>query len=164
MKRVLLLALVFVVGCHSYPGANEINWSDLRADIALRHQYERYSCANRSLHGFSKDSWTYEMAPHHQHRAPARVVATSAPQRADSLEARQALDQVHELSAKIDVLEDALKTNAGATNQNQAPIVGQIKALKAELAQIKTGTGSAASTQSQTPAASTVSGIRFGAN
>jgi hypothetical protein len=25
MKRVLLLALVFVVGCHSYPGANEIN-------------------------------------------------------------------------------------------------------------------------------------------
>jgi len=164
MKRILLLAFLFVAGCHSYPGTNEINWSDLSTDIALRHQYERYSCAKRSLHGFSKDSWTYEMAAHRQQRAPARAVATSAPRAADGTEARQALDQVRELSAKIDVLEDALKTNAGATNQNQALIVGQIKALKAELAQMKTGNGSAALTQSQPPAANTVSGIRFGAN
>jgi hypothetical protein len=155
---------MLLAGCQSYPSANSINWNDLRTDIALRHQYERYSCAAPALRGYSKDDRTYAMPMHHQRHERARVVAASAPLRADSAEARQALDQVRELSVKIDVLEDALKTNAGATNQNQALIVGQIKALKAELAQLRNAPNGSASTQSQTPAANTVSGIRFGTN
>jgi hypothetical protein len=155
---------VLLAGCQSYPGASSINWNDLRTDIALRHRYEQYSCAARALPGYSKDDWTYAMPMHHQRHERARVVAISAPQAKDTAEGRQALDQVRELSAKIDVLEDALKTNAGATNQNQALIVGQIKALKAELSQMKTSASSAAATQNQTPAANTVSGIRFGTN
>jgi hypothetical protein len=153
-----------LAGCQSYPSANSINWNDLRTDIALRHRYERYSCYSRSLRGYSKDDWTYAMPTHHQRHERARVVPTSVPQAIDISEARQALDQVSELSAKIDVLEDALKTNAGATNQNQALIVDQIKALKAELAHLKNAPSGSASTQSQTPAANTVSGIRFGTN
>jgi hypothetical protein len=70
---------------------------------------------------------------------------------------------VRELSAKIDVLEDALKSNAGATNQNQTLIVEQIKSLKAELAQLESA-NRAGSTPSPAPAANTVSGIRFGTN
>jgi hypothetical protein len=61
-------------------------------------------------------------------------------------------------------LEDALKTNVGATNQNQALIVDQIKALKAELAHLKNAPSGSASSHTQTPAANTVSGIRFGTN
>jgi len=41
------------------------------------------------------------------------------------------------LSARIDVLEDALKTNSGTINQNQTLIVDQIKALKAKLEQVQ---------------------------
>ena len=163
MKRLLILALVLIAGCHSYPSANSINWTDLQSDISLRHRYEQYSCANRSLHGYSKDSWTYAAPAHHQHHEPESVAARSVPRPTDSAEGRQALDQVLELSAKIDVLEDALKSNAGATNQNQALIVEQIKSLKAELAQLKSANG-AGPTQSPRPPANTVSGIRFGAN
>jgi hypothetical protein len=155
---------VLLAGCQSYPGANSINWNDLRTDIALRHRYEQYSCAARALRGYSKDDWTYAMAMHHHRHERARVVATSTPRGAENAEARQALDQVRELSAKIDVLEDALKTNAGVTNQNQALIVDQIKAFKAELAQLKNAPSGSAATKSQTPAANTVSGIRFGTN
>jgi hypothetical protein len=155
---------VLLAGCQSYPSPNSINWNDLHADIALRHGYEQYSCAARALQGYSKDDWTYAMPSHHQRQERARVVATSAAQATDSAEARQALDQVRELSAKIDVLEDALKTNAGATNQNQALIVDQIKALKAELAHLKNAPNGSASTQSPPPSANTVSGIGFGTN
>ena len=163
MKRLFIMALVFVGGCNSYPSANSINWHDLQIDIALRHQYERYSCASRSLNGYSKDSWTYAPPARHQHHEPERAAATSAPRATDTAEARQALDQVRELSAKIDVLEDALKNNAGATNQNQTLIVEQIRSLKAELAQLKSSAG-AGKTQSPAPQANTVSGIRFGTN
>jgi hypothetical protein len=164
MKRLLISALVFVSGCQSYPRANSINWADLQTDIALRHRYEQYSCANRSLRGYSEDSWTRYVPAHHQHRGLESVAATSVRQATDTAEAgRQALDQVRELSAKIDVLEDALKSDAGATNQNQALIVGQIKSLKAELAGVKNANG-AGPTQSPAPPANNVSGIRFGPN
>jgi hypothetical protein len=39
--------------------------------------------------------------------------------------------------AKIDVLEDALKTNAATTNHNQDLLVQQINTLKAQLAQLQ---------------------------
>jgi hypothetical protein len=61
-------------------------------------------------------------------------------------------------------LENALQTNVGATNQNQALIVDQIKALKAELAHLRNAPSGSVSTPSQTPAANTVSGIRIGTN
>ena len=167
MKRLLILALVFVAGCQSSPRADSINWIDLQTDIALRHRYEHYGCANRSLHGYSKDSWTYASPAHHRHHDPERVAATSAPRITDAAEARLALDQVRELSAKIEVLEDALKSNAGATNQNQTLIVGQINALKAEVAQLRSARSASSTTTTSQPAplpANTVSGIRFGAN
>jgi hypothetical protein len=163
MKRLFVMALVFAGGCQSYPSANSINWHDLQIDIALRHQYERYSCASRSLNGYSKDSWTYASAAHGQHRDSQRAAIPNLPRVTDTADARQALDQVRELSAKIDLLEDALKNNAGATNQNQTLIVEQIRSLKAELAQLKSSTA-AVSTQSPAPQATAVSGIRFGTN
>jgi len=47
------------------------------------------------------------------------------------------------LSAKIDVLEDALTTNTKTTNQNQDLLVQQINALKAELDHIQKRTNPA---------------------
>jgi hypothetical protein len=56
---------------------------------------------------------------------------------AEKQSAQRTEDLVRALSEKIDVLEDALKTNAATTNQNQDLLVQQINALKAQLAQLQ---------------------------
>jgi hypothetical protein len=106
-------------------------------DIALRHKYEKYSCA-RALEGYSKDP------PAFSHRKRVTLAREQVPVKAPGtdLEARKqsaqrAEDSIRALSAKIDVLEDALKTNVATTNQNQDLLVQQINALKAQLAQLQ---------------------------
>ena len=51
--------------------------------------------------------------------------------------AQQANASVGELNQKIDVLEEALKTDVATTNQNQNLIVEQIKELKARVEQLQ---------------------------
>jgi hypothetical protein len=106
-------------------------------DIALRHKYEKYSCA-QALEG-SKDP-----SPALSHRksvtpakeeAPAKI--SGANPEAEKQSAQRTQDAIRALSAKIDVLEDAMKTNAATTNQNQDLLVQQINALKAQLAQLQ---------------------------
>jgi len=65
------------------------------------------------------------------------VKAPGADLEAGKQSAKRAEDSIRTLSAKIDVLEDALKTNAATTNQNQDLLVQQINALKAQLAQLQ---------------------------
>ena len=107
-------------------------------DIALRHKYEKYSCA-RALEGYSKDPPTLS----HRKKVTREQVLVKAP--GTDLEARKqsaqrAEDSIRALSAKIDVLEDALKTNVATTNQNQDLLVQQINALKTQLAQLQQST------------------------
>ena len=91
-------------------------------DTALRHKYEKYSCAScaNRLHGYAKD------APQ---RVPRRRVEVSS-QRPDEAEVRR-------LNARIDALELVLKTNVTTTNQNQDLIVQQIRELKSKLEAIQ---------------------------
>jgi hypothetical protein len=118
---MLYISLLCLAGCTSNQ-AYLNRWNDMWIDMALRHKYEKYtcaSCANR-LHGYAKD------APQ---RAPRRRVEVSS-QRPDEAE-------VHRLDARIDALEIVLKTNATTTNQNQDLIEQQIRELKSKLEAIQ---------------------------
>jgi len=106
-------------------------------DITLRHKYENYSCAH-ALEGYSKDP------PAFSHRKRVTVAKEQAPAKIPSINpeaekqsAQRTEYSIRALSEKIDVLEDALKTNVATTNQNQDLLVQQINALKAQLAQLQ---------------------------
>ena len=126
-----------ITGCAS-DQASVARWNDMWVDIAIRHKLEKYSCGH-ALEGYSKDP-----PPAFSHRkrvTPAReqvlVKAPGADLEARKQSAQRTQDSIRALSAKIDVLEDALKTNVATTNQNQDLLVQQINALKAQLAQLQ---------------------------
>jgi hypothetical protein len=122
MKSMLYISLLcFLAGCTSNQ-AYLNRWNDMWIDMALRHKYEKYSCAScaNRLHDYAKD------APQ---RVPRRRVEVSS-QRPDEAEVRR-------LNARIDALELVLKTNATTTNQNQDLIVQQIRELKSKLEAIQ---------------------------
>jgi hypothetical protein len=76
----------------------------------------------------------------HRKRVTREQVPAKAPGPnldAEKQSAQRAEQSIRALSAKIDVLEDALKTNTATTNQNQDLLVQQINALKAQLAQLQ---------------------------
>jgi hypothetical protein len=102
-------------------------------DIALRHKFEKYSCAY-ALEGYSKDPVHVSERKRARPAPEQGVVKTHS---SDIESAKQTSATVRELSAKIDVLEDALKTNAATTNQNQDLLVQQINTMKAQLAQLQ---------------------------
>jgi hypothetical protein len=139
MKAIIFIcAAATIAGCASDQGSAS-RWNDMWLDIALRHKYERYSCAH-ALEGYSKDAPPAAFS-HRKRVTPANEqVVVKAP--GDDLEARKqsaqrAEDSIRALSAKIDVLEDALKTNTATTNHNQDLLVQQINTLKAQLAQLQ---------------------------
>jgi hypothetical protein len=108
-------------------------------DIALRHKFEKYSCAH-ALEGYSKDP--PPVFSHRKRVTPAReqvLVKTPGadPEARKQIAQQRTEDSIRALSAKIDVLEDALTTNTKTTNQNQDLLVQQINALKAELDRIQ---------------------------
>ena len=115
-------------------------------DIALRHKYEKYSCGH-ALEGYSKDSpaavshrkrvTPANETPANEQVAAKREKAPDAGLEAGKQSAQRTEDSIRALSAKIDVLEDALKTNAATTNHNQDLLVQQINALEAQLAQLQ---------------------------
>jgi len=117
-------------------------WNDMWVDIAIRHQYEKYSCAH-ALEGYSKDpppqaiSHRKKVAPANEQVVTKGKKAPDAGLDATKESAQRTQDSIRALSAKIDVLEDALKTNVATTNQNQDLLVQQINALKAQLAQLQ---------------------------
>jgi hypothetical protein len=137
MKAIIYICVAgMITGCAS-DQASVSRWNDMWVDIALRHKYEKYSSA-RALEGYSKDP------PAFSHRKGVTLAREQVPVKAPGadLEAgkqrvQRAEDSIRALSAKIDVLEDALKTNAATTNQNQDLLVQQINALKAQLAQLQ---------------------------
>jgi hypothetical protein len=137
MKAIIYIcAAAMITGCASNQ-ASVSRWNDMWVDIALRHKYENYSCAH-ALEGYSKDP------PAFSHRKRVTVAKEQAPAKTPGINpeaekqlAQRVEDSIRALSEKIDVLEDALKTNVATTNQNQDLLVQQINALKAQLAQLQ---------------------------
>jgi hypothetical protein len=139
----LAAAATLITACQSTEIASG-RWSDMQIDIALRHRYEQYACGCHSLAGYSKEASSRSndrvVAPSKRASKPATQMLVHADSQ-DALAARQAAqqtsDRVNELSQKIDVLEEALKSNVAATNQNQNLLVEQINALRAQLAALQ---------------------------
>ena len=137
MKAIIYIFMAaLITGCGS-DQASVSRWNEMWVDIALRHKYEKYSCA-RALEGYSKDPPAFS---HRKRVKLAReqvlVKAPGADLEAGKQSAKRAEDSIRTLSAKIEALEDALKTNAATTNQNQDLLVQQINGLKAQLAQLQ---------------------------
>jgi hypothetical protein len=135
MKAIIYIFMsALITGCGS-DQASVSRWNDMWVDIALRHKFEKYSCAH-ALEGYSKDP----PALSHRKKVTKEQVLVKAPGadlEAGKQSAKRAEDSIRTLSAKIDVLEDALKTNTATTNQNQDLLVQQINALKAQMAQLQ---------------------------
>jgi hypothetical protein len=158
----LSLAAALMTGCQSTT-SSQSRWNDMFTDIALRHQYERYSCGYRASEGFSKDSgWRTEHVAARSAVKETSLKSAPAPENTyvDRQAAQQASDAVRELSAKIEVLEEALKSNVSATNQNQNLLVEQINALKGQLSELQ----SRPVAISTPPPRQTQSGIRIPGN
>jgi len=129
-------------------------------DIYLRHKYEKYGCGYHSLAGYSKENDCASPRYRVSSKLPAVPPQPHGIVTSNSGTAQAAYNSVQELSQKIDVLEDALKSNVSATNQNERLIVDQIVALKKELAGLQS---SAPAEQASPPASTSVSGVRIGA-
>ena len=137
MKAITFICVVgMITGCAPNQ-ASVSRWNDMWVDIALRYKYEKYSCAH-TLEGYSKDPPAFS---HRKIVTPAReqvvVKAQGTDREVKKQSAQRAEDSIRALSSKIDVLEDALKTNVATTNQNQDLLAQQINALKAQLAQLQ---------------------------
>jgi hypothetical protein len=138
MKAIIHICVAgLITGCADQGYVRR--WNDMWVDIAIRHQYEKYSCAH-ALEGYSKDPPPAAIS-HRKRVTPAKeqvlVKAPGAELEARKQSAERAQDSIRALSAKIDELEEALKTNVATTNQNQDLLVQQINALKAQLAQLQ---------------------------
>jgi TolA-binding protein len=136
MRKLILtfpLAAALMAGCQSTP-ESQGRWNDMLTDIALRHKYEKYACGYHPLAGYSKDSdWRSD-------RVHTRSVAgTKAPEQPapPQTPVRQDSEEIRELNGKLEVLEEALKSNVAATNQNQSLIVDQIREIKGRLDELK---------------------------
>ena len=138
MKAIIHICVAgMITGCAS-DQASVARWNDMWVDIAIRHKLEKYSCGH-ALEGYSKDP-----PPAFSHRKRVTLAKEQAPAKtpginpkAEKQSAQRTEDSIRALSEKIDVLEDALKTNVATTNQNQDLLVQQINALKAQLAQLQ---------------------------
>ena len=138
MKAIFYICVAGLIGGCASDQAYVRRWNDMWVDIALRHKFEKYSCAH-ALEGYSKDP---PPAMSHRRRVKPEgeqvlVKAPGADPEAEKQRAQRTEDSIRALNAKIDALEDALKTNAATTNQNQDLLVQQINALKAQLAQLQ---------------------------
>jgi hypothetical protein len=130
---LLIFAAAALTACQSN-GTSESRWRDMQVDIAFKNRYQHYSCGYHALHGYSKDSgWRTE-------RVATRKVKRPAPAQAAAVltvdSSKQAEEQIRELTGKIAVLEEALKANVAATNQNQNLLVDQINSLRQQVAEL----------------------------
>jgi hypothetical protein len=159
MKTLFALSLLSLAGCAN-PQAEADRWQDYQTDLAVAKAFHRYTCGaclprHRSLEGFSKENTPRRVSV----TRPVAVPSSSpnpaqAPQ--DSLQVKR---EIYDLSQKIAVLEEALKTNATTTNSNEQLIVQQIVGLKNQLAQLQTAAPVAVVTpQPQTPSGRRIPG------
>src|SRR5260370_3403798 len=137
MKAIIYIFIAaLITGCGS-DQASVSRWNDMWVDIALRYKLEKYSCAHE-LEGYSKDPPALSQRKRVTlAKEQVLVKAPGADLEGGKQSAKRAEDSIRTLNAKIEVLEDALKTNAATTNQNQDLLVQQINALKAQLAQLQ---------------------------
>jgi hypothetical protein len=147
MKTIIFIcaASAIITGCASNQ-AYVNRWNEMWADIAIRQEYEKYSCAScaHALEGYSKDPPVFSPRKRVRIAKEQRVVKTPiADPGQEKQNAQRAEDEIRALSAKIDVLENALKTNATTTNVNQNLIVQQMIALKIQLAQLEKASSTA---------------------
>jgi hypothetical protein len=147
MKTIIFLcaASAIITGCASNQ-AYVNRWNEMWADIAIRQEYEKYSCAScaHALEGYSKDPPVFSPRKRVRIAKEQRVVKTPITDPGQEKQnAQRAEDEIRALSAKIDVLENALKTNATTTNVNQNLIVQQMVALKIQLAQLEKASSTA---------------------
>ena len=162
MKLFLALPLIALVGCANGPSAADRDFN-YRIDSQLAYQWQRYSCVScmtrrpRSLEGYSKENTARVSVP----RRPAASQLPS-PRTTQPLQATEQVRQIYDLNQRLAGLEEALKTNASTTNQNEALIVSQIVALKSQLAQLQTPPPVALGTPK--PSQETSSGIRIPGN
>jgi hypothetical protein len=144
MKRMIVTislatAAALVTACQSSENAAS-RWSDMQVDIAMRRKYEKYACGYHLLTGYSKEtasvgSRRVATPVEPASKKPERVLVNADNHGASSTQ--QNADRVNELSQKIDVLEEALKSNVAVTNQNQNLLVEQINALKTQIAALQ---------------------------
>jgi TolA-binding protein len=135
MKLIILplAAAAALTACQSTENSSN-RWADMQIDIALRHKYERYSCGHHALEGYSKDSGSRTQRASSRHVASAKAPEQPAPPQTP---VRQDSEEIRELNGKLEVLEEALKSNVAATNQNQSLIVNQIREIKGRLDELK---------------------------
>jgi len=134
MKAIIYISIgALVTGCADQASVGR--WNDMWVDIVLRRKFEKYSCAH-SLEGYSKDPPAFS---HRKQPATEQVVvkAQGTEQEARKQFAQRNEDSIRALSARMDVIEDAVKTNAATSNKNQDLVVQQINALKAQQAQMQ---------------------------
>jgi hypothetical protein len=133
MIILVIAAAVALTACQSST-TSESRWRDMQVDIAFSNRYQHYSCGYHALHGYSKDSgWRTE------HVAARKVKTESPPPQPAALtvdSSRRAEEEIRELTGKIAVLEEALKANVAATNQNQNLLVDQINSLRQQLSEL----------------------------
>jgi hypothetical protein len=127
MKHILFLALVCLCAGCAQEDAYTKRWNDMWYDMAFRRHYQHQIClANRAR--ATRDPMPKRIAVR-ERAEPERIMVRSNPQ-AEAESARiAALDQ------RLQMLEEALKTNASTTNANQEIILGHIRELKQQLQQ-----------------------------
>jgi hypothetical protein len=135
MKIMFLLAVAVALTACQSSTTSASRWHDMQVDIAFKNRYQHYSCGYHALHGYSKDSgWRTERV------ATRKVKSEPAPAQAAAVltvdSSKQAEEQIRELTGKIAVLEEALKANVAATNQNQNLLVDQINSLRQQVAEL----------------------------
>jgi hypothetical protein len=156
MKPILVISLLALAGCANQQAAND-QWASYQTDLQVIKQFHKYACPecmnrHRSLEGYSKENTVHASAS----RTVSPIPSPNSLQPSPNSE--QVNRQIYDLSQKISILEEALKTNATTTNANQTLLVQQIVALKSQLAQLQ----SAAPMAVVTPQPQTPSGVRIG--
>jgi hypothetical protein len=131
MKALPYISVVLVLSGCAADQASVNRWNDMWIDIALRHKYEKYSCAARALDGYAKDP---PCRVHVRKSDPQDPSPAMKPANSDA----QTQAQIRELNVRIDRLEEVSRVNVGTNNQNQELIVQQIRDLKAKVEQLQT--------------------------
>jgi len=126
MKHVTLLAFVYLCAGCAAQDAYKQQWYGMWTDMATRRYYEHQIClANRAR--FRRDPTPKRVAAVHERIEPERIEVRSN----SETEAQSA--RIAALDQRLQMLEEALKTNASTTNANQEMILGQIRELKHQI-------------------------------
>jgi hypothetical protein len=126
MKHITLLAFVCLCAGCAAQDAYVRQWYGMWDNMAARQWYEHQIClANRAR--LRRDPPKRVVV--RERSEPERIMVRSN----SDTEAQSA--RIAALDRRLQMLEEALKTNASTTNANQEMILGQIRELKQEIQQ-----------------------------